>query len=329
MQKRNLSKYFFAVLFLFSATGIAFAWGFWGHKKINRMAVFTLPPEMIGFYKKNIDYITEHSVDPDKRRYAFDAEAPRHYIDLDHYGASPFDSVPQRWNDAVKKYSEDTLNAYGIVPWWVDNMLYRLTEAFKEKDAGKILKLSADIGHYIGDAHVPLHCTENYNGQLTNQHGIHGFWESRLPELFGDEYDYFTGRAFYIEKPLDKIWEVVRESFNAKDSVLHFEDSLNLQFSRDRKYAFEQRGSATMRVYSKEYSEEYNKMLHDMVERRMRQSIIMVGSFWYTAWVNAGQPDISNLKEYKMTDEEKKKQEEEEKMWRTGKVKNPKGHDGE
>ncbi len=291
------------------------------------MAVFTLPADMIGFYKLNIEYITEHAVDPDKRRYAIEQEAPRHYIDLDHYGNHPFDSVPKRWVDAVKKYSEDTLNAYGIVPWWIDKMLLRLTEAFKEKSPSKILKLSADIGHYIGDAHVPLHCTENYNGQLTNQAGIHGFWESRLPELYGEGYDYFLGRAEYIEKPLDKIWEVIRESFNAKDSVLLFEAELNSRFSQDRKYSFEQRGNATMRVYSKEYSEAYNKMLDEMVERRLRSSILTVGSFWMTAWVNAGQPDLDNLKEYVMSDEEKKQQEEEDRMWRSGKVKNPKGHD--
>jgi hypothetical protein len=318
----------FFILFCSSVT-LVFAWGFWAHKRINNKAVFTLPPEMIGFYKKNIDYISEHAVDPDKRRYAFAEEAPRHYIDLDHYGEHPFDSVPKFWNDAVKKFSEDTLNAYGIVPWWIDKMLSRLTEAFKAKNPDKILKLSADIGHYIADAHVPLHCTENYNGQMTNQVGIHGFWESRVPELFGDEYDYFTGRAEYISKPMDKIWQIVRESFNAKDSVLKFEAMLNEKFSQDRKYAFEQRGTTTMKVYSKEYTKEYSKMLDGMVERRLRSSIIDVGSFWYTAWVNAGQPDLDEIKEFKLSDEEKKKQEEEDKMWRTGKIKSSKGHDDE
>src|SRR6186713_1944702 len=92
-----------------------FAWGFWAHKRINRMASFTLPPEMIGFYKKHIDFIEAHAVDPDMRRNAVPEEAPRHYIDVDHYGAHAFDSLPVYWKDAVQKYSEDTLNAYGIV----------------------------------------------------------------------------------------------------------------------------------------------------------------------------------------------------------------------
>src|SRR5438552_2121479 len=78
----------------------SFSWGFFGHKRINKMAVFTLPPEMIGFYKKHVDYITDHAVDPDRRRNVNPDEAPRHYIDLDHYGAHPFDSIPKWWKNA-------------------------------------------------------------------------------------------------------------------------------------------------------------------------------------------------------------------------------------
>ena len=44
------------------------SWGFYGHKRINRMAVFTLPPEMVTFYKQHIEFVTNHAVDPDKRR---------------------------------------------------------------------------------------------------------------------------------------------------------------------------------------------------------------------------------------------------------------------
>ena len=76
------------------------------------MAVFTLPPEMLGFYKKHIEYISGHAVDPDKRRYVNEDEAPRHYIDLDHYGKHPFDSIPKSWSKAVAKYSEEIGRAH-------------------------------------------------------------------------------------------------------------------------------------------------------------------------------------------------------------------------
>jgi len=78
-------------------------WGFFGHKHIGRLAVFTLPSEMIGFYKQNIEWITEHSPDPDRRRYALKAEAPRHYIDLDHWGKPPFPELTRDWlTDAMR-----------------------------------------------------------------------------------------------------------------------------------------------------------------------------------------------------------------------------------
>lgn len=299
---------------------MAYAWGFWGHKRINRMAVFTLPPEMIGFYKKNIEFVTEHAVDPDKRRYGNPEEAPRHYLDMDHYSKNEMDSMPIYWKDAIDKFTEDTLKAYGIVPWQVYKELGMLTNAFKKHDIEKILHYSADLGHYVADAHVPLHTTENYNGQMTNQIGIHGFWESRIPELDGDGYDYFVGRAEYITNPQKYIWKVVRESHSAVDSVLKFEAELNAKFSQDRKYAMEQRGTATVRVYSQEYTIAYNKMLNGMVERRMRASIIAVGSFWFTAWIDAGKPNLDSLQQFALSDEYKKQLEEEDKMWRTGKA---------
>ncbi|MEX0968725.1 MAG: zinc dependent phospholipase C family protein [Bacteroidia bacterium] len=272
-----------------------YSWGFWAHKKANQVAVFTLPYEMLPFYKSWVNYVSEHAVDADKRRFVSESEAPRHYIDLDHYGTFPFDSFPHKYDSAVAKYSADTLNAYGIVPWIIHWSYYSLVKAFKENDQKRILRISADLGHYVADAHVPLHTTENYNGQLTGQVGIHGLWESRLPELFGDNYDYFAGKARYIEDPLEAAWGAVLESHRALDSVLGFERQLNEEFPPDQKYSFEQRGARIIKVYSREYSEAYHKRLDGMVERRLRKAIVAIGSYWYTAWVDAGQPDLNEL----------------------------------
>lgn len=274
----------------------ACCWGFYGHQQINYHAVFLLPPEMMLLYKPNIGFLSEHSVDPDKRRYAVPEEGPRHYIDIDHYGAYPYDSLPRRWKDAVAKYGEDSLRAHGIVPWQVQFMLTRLTNAFKEKDFSKIMICSAEIGHYIADAHVPLHASSNHNGQLSNQKGIHGFWESRIPELLAEkEFDFLIGRAQYISNPGDFIWKRVLESARAADTVLLFEKQLSARFPADQKYAFEERQGKIIRQYSSAFTIAYNKKLDGMVERRMRQAIFAVASFWYTAWVNAGQPDLKPL----------------------------------
>lgn len=395
----------FAVLLLFSSTA-AERWGFFGHRRINRMAVFTLPPEMIGFYKKNIEYITEHAVDPDKRRYATKHEAVRHYIDIDHWGEYPFPEVPRDWTEALMKFTEvgvltaagDTLllqrdtvrgqvfisledrgaklsapyatayrsffeqyvksqyyedswvvecdalgalfglgagsldcrsayavdhfSEYGIVPYHLLQMQQRLTEAFRQKDQGRILRLSAEMGHYIGDAHVPLHTTENYNGQLTNQVGIHAFWESRLPELFADEqYDFFVGRAEYIASPKEYFWEAVLASHRLLDSVLLVEKELSEIFPEDRQYCYEERLGRTIRTYCREYAEAYHRRLAGMVERRMQASVHAIGSSWYTAWVDAGQPLLPASGEYAPTVAEREEWQELQRQAQGGEAK--------
>ncbi len=281
-------------IILLSCIQRAEGWGFWGHQAINRMARFTLPPSMFGFYKTNIDYITVHAVDPDKRRYSDTEEPPRHFIDADHYGDCPFDTLPVYWKDAVAKFSEDSLKKYGIVPWYINTMYQRLVYAFKEKDSDKILYYSANIGHYVADAHVPLHCTQNYNGQLTGQSGIHGFWESRLPELFGSDYDYLMGRAKYIDNVQLFAWEMVQQSFIGLDSVLSFEKRLNDIFESSEKHSFEIRGARTVQVYSYEYSKAFHEMLDGQVERRLQAALLDVGCIWYSAWVDAGMPELDH-----------------------------------
>ena len=296
-----------------------FPWGFYAHRQINYYAVFMLPPDMLVLYKPNIQFLSDHAVDPDKRRYAVAAEGARHYIDIDHYGIYPFDSLPRLWTKAVDKYGKDTLQAYGIVPWHIQTMLGRLTAAFKEKDQVKILKLSADIGHYIADSHVPLHVCSNHNGQLTNQQGIHAFWESRIPELLAaTSWDFLLGKATYIDNPLAFTWKRVLESAAASDSVLHTESSLTAQFSSDRKYSFEQRNGQFLRQYSTAFCHAYDQQLNNMIERRMQQSIVAVASFWYTAWVNAGQPDLKQLLNKDFSEEDRREFDELNKAWLKG-----------
>lgn len=372
-------------------------WGFFGHRRLNRLAVFTLPREMMPFFKKHIEYLTEHAVDPDKRRYASRFEAVRHYIDLDHWGMLPFPDLPRSWVDALAQqavfklcrstgdtlvlngtkqqaisseewlfsnigtdadvdslytfgssyrayrdffkqtilpqYYEDfwiipldslavlwgdstvksqyrsaiavdRFSEYGILPYHLIRMQTRLTAAFRNRDEAAILRLCAEFGHYIGDAHVPLHTTENYNGQLTGQNGIHAFWESRLPELFADRhYNYFTGRATYISDLSAFYWKIVLDSHALVDSVLRVERRLQQSYPLDRQFCAEERLGQTIRTQCRDYAAAFHKSLGDMVEQRMRATIHAIGSAWFTAWVDAGQPDLGKLENGRNTDE--------------------------
>jgi hypothetical protein len=283
-----------SLLIIFSQP--AYGWGFFAHQRINRLAVFTLPPEMLVLYKPNLEYLTAHATDADKRRYIISEEGPRHYIDIDHYGQPPFPELPRSWQEAVARYTADTLNRYGILPWYIGQMMMRLTKAFRDGDADKIMKLSADIGHYVGDAHVPLHACSNHNGQLTGQEGIHGLWESRIPELMADKtFLYWTGKAHYIRDINDNTWQIVLESAMAADTVLRQEKIVSDAYPSGRKFAYEKRNGKLVRNYAKTYAGIYHSVLGGMVERRMRAAISATASYWYTAWVNAGMPALDKL----------------------------------
>lgn len=270
------------------------SWGFFAHQRINYLAVFTLPAGINLFYKQNIRYLSDHAVDPDKRRYADSAEAPRHYLDVELYEPH-IDSIPMKWEDALKRYGSKKLNTNGILPWQIQRSYYKLVNAFKERDSAKILIYSAYLGHYVADAHVPLHTTQNHNGQLTNQHGIHAFWESLLPELFAEKYNFIVGRAVYIEDPLKTSWQIIKQSHALLDSVLTLEAALSARFPAHRKYSFSKRNNQVTKQYSLKYARSYHDQMNRMVERQMRAAILMTGSYWYSAWIDAGQPVLKNM----------------------------------
>lgn len=389
-------------LVLFSSFMIIDDWGFFSHRRINRLAVFTLPVELIPFYKRHIEYITKEAVSPDKRRYVVTTEGIRHYIDLDNWGIAPFNNLPRTIVAARRKYVEvrvlneakdsvrlfgqemkidgesnwqllhhnlplffnrknifidqedyedffyekiysalyessweidckvlqdyferydfdlpckeaiaiDTLVNHGVLPYNLIRLQRSLTQAMEEKDRDLILRISADMGHYIADAHVPLHTTSNYNGQQTNQVGIHAFWETRLPELFADEtYDFFVGRAKYIKNPVEHYWQIVLHSHSLVKEVLQIEKQLSQQFPKSQQDCFEERGDSGLQLMPcRAYAQAYHEALKGQVEQQMRNAILAIGSAWYTAWIDAGQPDFTRLGSFKETEKSKKEQ---------------------
>lgn len=156
-----------------------------------------------------------------------------------------------------------------------------MVKVFKTRDSVKILKYSAGLGHYIGDAHVPLHTTANHNGQLTNQIGIHAFWESRLPELFSTNYNFIVGKANYIENPLHEIWKILKHMHSSVDTVLTFEAELSASFPSDKKYNFSERNNTVLKQYSTAYSKAYPTKINNMVEKQIRAAILETGSFCF------------------------------------------------
>ncbi|MEE9373981.1 MAG: zinc dependent phospholipase C family protein [Saprospiraceae bacterium] len=189
------------------------------------------------------------------------------------------------------------LDEFGILPYHLLEYQNRLKWAFLSKNIPNIIRIAGEMGHYIGDAHVPLHTTENYNGQLTGQDGIHAFWETRIPELFAiSDYDFWVEPAEYIENKSDYFWNIVLKSHDYVDDVLTLEIELRDKFPKDNQYCFNERLGVTKRTECKAYAEAYQTALNGMVEERMRDAITAIGSSWYTAWVDAGSPTLTPTK---------------------------------
>jgi len=285
-------RYSFLIGFIFFFC----SWGFHAHRTINRNAAYLMPLGMNSFFLNHIDEIEERSVFADKRRYTDTTEACKHYVDIDLYGESPFDSVPYHWFNAKEKYSEDTLISRGILPWVIYWEYKNLVSAMDSGSTEDIIRYAADIGHYVADACVPLHTTYNYNGQYTNQHGIHALWESRVPESFSDDYDYYIGKVVHLRDPLDFSWGLIKESFALVDSTLILERKLSDDYDEDGKYRLMSKNGKIRQQYSTEFVFDYNTLLDGMVERRMKRAIFATASFWYSAWIDAGQPELDQLK---------------------------------
>lgn len=274
---------------LFYSTN-ALSWGFYAHKRINYLAIFTLPPEMNRLYKRHIREIENLAVLPDQRRHSMDEEAARHYIDLDKYELKVIAYLP--YDKAILMYTQDSLRQHGIVPWIIPMMQKRLKQAFLNQDTLQIIKISAELGHYIADAHVPLHTTSNYDGQQTNQVGIHAFWESRIPEMLQADLEAWSIPATYIIDLQKNTWEWILEAHTYVGPLLQIEANLNAKTKPVNKYVFLKKGSLLTKTYAPTYAKDYHKLLNKQIEHQFNQAVQHIGNVWYSAWLESGQPDF-------------------------------------
>jgi hypothetical protein len=263
-------------------------WGFFAHKKINKLAIYALPPEMIQFYKRHRTELENMAVLPDQRRYILDKEAARHYIDLDQYVISRI--IFSDWEQIKRQFPEDSIQKHGIIPWHIPIVYKNLTQAFIKKDTISIIKLSAELGHYIGDAHVPLHTTSNYDGQKTGQTGLHSFWESRIPEILDSALEDWIGPSEYLSNIQKSAWEWVIDSNQEVAILIQKEKEISRQIPNNKKFTFEQKGTTLQKTPSLFYSKKYHQSLGNQIEKRFNAAIKHVSDVWYSAWVDGGQP---------------------------------------
>jgi hypothetical protein len=263
------------------------AWGFEAHKFIAEHAIPLLPPELRGFFESHRVAFIEHSIDPDLwRNVGFNDEPPRHFLDLDAYGTYPFDALPRDYDEAIRVHGEEKVRVNGQLPWRVAEIYERLFKAFQQMKRGdapgwtydNVVFFSSVLSHYVGDAHVPFHAVVNFDGQLTNQLGIHSRFEG---ELFSRSRDRIVVRPPAIgpiTSPRDAMFAVLLTSTTLTQPIL----------DADRKA-----------IGAKEYyDDEYYRVFADagalsVLERRLNDSIAAVAAIITGAWESAGRPELT------------------------------------
>ena len=273
------------------------SWGFSPHRELHAVAITALPSPVFGFFKTHQHELMMRSVDADKRKHGVKEESAKHYIDLDHYAKG---ISPCGWYEACELYSEDTLIARGILPWSIERVYNQLiiemsncgVQDSSAANLTRVLKLSADLGHYIGDAHVPLHTSSNYNGQLTGQNGIHALWETHVYET---SRPYWIGQrieAVYIPDIRNWVWSRIMSSHSKVKEVLYMERVVREREGAPDVWGYRTRGRTLSLIPTPGFCEEYNDSLGGMVEERFYMAAEGIASVWYSAWVDAGAPDL-------------------------------------
>ncbi len=250
-------------------------WGNIGHRIINSKTILSVTPSM-SFWGSWSDSLAAHGSDADNRKSIDPNEAPKHYIDIDNY--PEFNSngyITQNFDSLVMQHGNTFVMDQGILPWAILATFDSLQTAFQNNHFHKAMLFAADLGHYVGDMHMPLHITRNYNGQYTGQSGVHSRFESNMINTYSSQIVYSGDSLIYIDNVSDFVFDLLYNNYSYVDSVLK-SDSLAKAFA----------GNTTSSAYYSKMWELSKGFTTELFKDASHKLTCLI----YTAWLNAGSP---------------------------------------
>ena len=269
------------LLLVTSAFSLSDAWGWGGaaHKFINQNAVQHLPPAMVQLAAQKV-FLTDHASDADARKSSDPSEDPKHYIDLESY--TDFQHLPADLSIVVAQYGLSNVQSYGILPWAIVATVDSLTAQFRRADWENAYQSAADLGHYVGDAYQPLHCTVNYNGGLTGNPGIHSQYETKMIGQYLSSLSVHPDSVSYVSDVYSLALSTTLHSNSYVDSIMQADDA-----ARTASGWTGTTGTGPQLYYATLW-ERTGQFTRDLLQDATRD----IASLWYTAWMNAGVSDI-------------------------------------
>lgn len=276
-------------LLLFVSASLTYGWGYEAHRMINRAALSILPPDMLAMTGPHVDALVEHAADPDLWKDDPD-ERPRHYIDLElgDAGGPPYGALTRDYAGAVAALGADSVKKMGVLPWRIESYFETLVNSMSSPSDSTLIVMAA-LGHYVADAHMPLHTTVNYDGQFTGNRGVHFRFEWWMIEQHREKIALDPHLPFWIYDPLDAAWRIILRSHADIDTLLSADTDVRRTF---RQPMVNELGRG---VADPEYDQRLWERLGGIAVDRMTRSAEAVAGYWYAAWLRAGRPDLKSL----------------------------------
>jgi hypothetical protein len=252
------------------------AWGKSGSKLVVNKAIETLPQGIREYFESNRNFLLQHVTDPLEAIGKTPAERHNHFIALDKYGRFPYDALPRVYKIALAKYGKAKLDANGLLPWQIGVYSEKLTEAMK---AGKWEEAKLDaaiLANYVADAHDPFNTTDNFDGHLSGQTGVNERFGAGLIERYSSFFPMRPNDAIFVEDPTDHAFEACLSAHSWLETIL----------------LADRNARQGENSYNDDYYDHFYNQAAAILIRELSDAATDVGSYWLTAWINAGRPQL-------------------------------------
>ncbi|HTQ59895.1 MAG TPA: hypothetical protein VMI32_06720 [Candidatus Solibacter sp.] len=254
------------------------AWGRNANKLIVNQAIDTLPPDVRAFFDASRGILLQHVTDPLDELAKTPAEKRNNHLYLDKYGHFPFDTLPRDYKAALDKFGKSKLQSNGVLPWQIGVYSQKLTEDMKSGRWDEARLDAAILANYVADAHDPFSTTENFDGKLTSQRGVNERFGTALVDRYSSFFPMRPNDAAFISDPTDHAFEVCLSSHSWLEPILLADRNAYLA---GKAYA-----------YNDEYYDRFYNQSAAILIRQLSEASTDVGSYWLTAWINAGRPQL-------------------------------------
>lgn len=281
-------RYLFISVFLLllAQSDLVWAWGYSVHQRINRTAARLVPAPFGSYTTRHADDLYLYGPTADFIKEAYPEEAPRHYIDLDLYPTGVWEQTPHDFQSFVQLFGDSTVNARGTIPWAIQETMELVTRDLKRGQWESALFYMGILGHYVADIHMPLHTTANYNGQFTHNKGVHFRWEARMVDEFIPAFDP-VGTVVYLSQPLENTLDIIFRSHELYPAILRGDSLARGDLTPAQR---EQLSTYEILSFEQPYLTRLYQETEAVAEDCLGRAVVMVASYWWTCWVNAGRP---------------------------------------